>query len=67
MEPMFEPDDVDLVISSGRWSAKILAEVTEFFRQCDDEDSSLAVSEANSRERKTTAASDVIRLVVPGT
>lgn len=66
MEPILEPDDVDLVISSGRWSAEALAEVTEFFRHCDDEDSSLVVSEANSRERKTTAAGEVIRPVVPG-
>lgn len=67
MEPILEPDDVDLVICSGRWSDEALAEVAEFFRQCDDEVSSLAVSESNSQNRKNAAAADVIRPVVPGT
>jgi hypothetical protein len=67
MEPTFEPDDVDLVISSGRWSEEVLAEVAEFFTQCDDEVPSLAVSESNSKNRKSAAAADVIRPGVPGT
>lgn len=67
MEPILEPDDVDFVISSGRWNAEVLAEVAEFFRQCDDESPSLAVSEANSKNRKGVATADVIRPVVPGT
>ena len=68
MEPIFEPDDVDLVISGGRWSAEVVAEVAEFFRHCDDDDvPSLAVSDSNSKNRKSAAAAEVIRPVVPGT
>ncbi len=28
-----EPDGVDFVVSSGRWSPEVSAEVAEFFRQ----------------------------------
>lgn len=67
MEPIYEPEDVDFVISSGRWSAEVLAEVAEFFRQCDDEAPSLVVNEASSNERKTSASSEVIQPVAPVT
>ncbi len=67
MEPILEPDDVDLVISSGHWSAEVLTEVAEFFHQCDEENSSTIVSKPNCRESKSTAASEVTLPVVPGT
>lgn len=67
MEPILEPDDIDLVISCGRWSDEVLADVAEFVRQCDDDVPSLAGSDSNSKNRKSAAAAEVIRPVVPGT
>ena len=49
MEPILEPDDVDLVISSGRWSDEVLAEVADFFRQCEAELPPLAVRDTASK------------------
>ena len=67
MEPILEPDGVDLVISSGRWSADVLAEVAEFFQQRENEVTTMIIAEENLKERKRTAAVDVIRPVVTGT
>ena len=64
MEPILEPDGVDLVISSGRWSAEVLAEVAEFFQQCENEVTTLISGEENPKERKSTAAVDIIRPVM---
>lgn len=51
MEPIFEPDDVDLVISSGRWSDAILAEVADFFQHCDDNQSPSCDRDTTSKVR----------------
>ena len=49
MKPFLEPDDVDLTISSGRWSPEVLAEVLEFFRHCDAELPPLAIGDTTSK------------------
>ena len=67
MEPILEPDGVDLVISSGRWSVEVLAEVAEFFQQCENEVTTMIAGEESSKERKCIAASDTVRQVASGT
>ena len=65
MEPIFESDDVDLVISSGRWSDEERREVAEFFQQVDQEPPSSATREARSKIRNLPT--EIIRPVVSGT
>ena len=67
MEPIYEPDDVDLVISGGCWSAEVVAEVAEFFRNCETEVPMLAPDDATFRDRKNSVTPHVIPPVVPGT
>ncbi len=65
MDPFQELHDVDLVISSGRWSAEILDEVANFFHQLDDGLPPRMISDADSMVRNNSA--DIIPRVVPGT
>lgn len=50
IEPILEMGEVDLVITSGRWSDKVLAELAVFFQESDNNDSSPVVCGRNPRQ-----------------
>ncbi len=53
-----EPDGVDFVVSSGRWSPEVSAEVAEFFRQLRQQPPCLPITMAREPAAAEIASPD---------